>query len=86
MEIYKENQKRKEKHWVIRLEVLKPEKAALTAVDKYSGKFITYLIVFHEDGGVRKEPEAQHILLQDGYDSFEHKNSWDENGMIEIEN
>ncbi len=58
----------------------------LSAVDSESGEWIAYLITFRADGTVVMEVGAHENFYDHEYDPFEHGNSFDEDGRIEIIN
>jgi hypothetical protein len=85
MKIYKEETKQK-KSWAIKLEEssVRSVGAELNAVDINSGKHLTTLIVFYNDGSIVTPDHAKGYLVKGGYDPYEHNNTFSDNGAIVV--
>lgn len=81
MKIYEE--KEEKKSWSIKLEEENDE-VSIDAVDSETGKSICSLIFFSLNGKITLIEGVKTILKEDGYDPYEHKNVFDQNGKIHI--
>ncbi len=70
-----------EKSWAINLYEKEP---CLEAVDARTGESIAVLLGFGEDGRIVQCKCAQFLLERRGYNPYEHGNTFDEDGCIEI--
>lgn len=84
MKIYEEN-KAIQKSWGLKLEKDVFGKIHLNAVDSESGKFITYILYFHESGKITNCLDTWHNLYIRDYNPHEHGNKFDGWGRIIIQ-
>jgi hypothetical protein len=83
MKVYKNN-KKNNKSWSLKL-VESPDNCTyLEAVNSETGQTAATLLVFHAEGKVKKVKNAYESLLEEEFDPFEHKNTFDENGALVI--
>ncbi len=75
------NEKPTKKSWAINLD---PKERCLEAVDSETGRHIADLLVFLEKGLIRHCSYAKSCIKNEEYDPYEHGNTFDDDGRIEL--
>jgi hypothetical protein len=71
------------KTWALDLAYF-PDESVLYAVDSGDGEHIAAIVSFRMDGSVVVESGAKDVLVYEGYDPYEHRNTWLPDGRIII--
>ena len=83
MKIFEKNKKRTNKSWALQLQNYE-NCVRLSAVDDITGVTIAKLFIFNQNGTIYCSRFAKQTLEEKGYDPYEHKNEWNEDGSIII--
>jgi hypothetical protein len=83
MKIY-QKKKSPKKSWALKLEEKYDGDVWLNAVDADTGEYIRPIIIFFPNGSIHPQHSIDYLLEKAGYDPYEHKNSFGEDGEIKI--
>ena len=84
MKIFEETGVEVKKSWSLKL-ISEDEEIRLVAVDSTTGVHVCYILVFMENGIIRKSQFCTGKIMAQGYDVVEHGNDFDDNGSIIIQ-